>query len=124
MSAPALLTHRSPPWRPTTNRQWGIGTGIYDAVIRAHGTPEQAPAFWRGASTLPYFDRIEAPVLIHHGELDADCKPEWTRRTTSAMRAAGVDVAVHWYLVEGQTLGPQFDLSMERTLDFLEQELT
>lgn len=105
-------------------RRWGPGSDVYDAVVSEHGTPQQNPAFWRRASTRPHFDRIKAPVLIHQGGRDVQCLPAWTRGTTRAMGAAGVDVTLQWYPREGHAFGLQFDRSMRRTVEFLNTHLS
>lgn len=105
-------------------RRWAPDYDDYAVTASAHGTPRENPGFWRRASTRPHFGRIKVPVLIHQGGLDDSCRPEWARQTTRAMRSAGVDVTLQWYPDEGHAFGPQFDLSMRRTVTFLNQNLT
>jgi dipeptidyl aminopeptidase/acylaminoacyl peptidase len=97
---------------------------VYDAVRAARGSPEQDPRFWREASTRTYFDRIEAPVLIHQGGRDEQCRPIWARQTARAMRGTDVDVTLRWYADERHAFGPQFGRAMRRTVTFLDQHLT
>ena len=92
-------------------------------IIEAYGTPEQNPEFWQNASPRPFFDRITEPVLIHHGTSDSTCPPRWSQQTFDAMRAAGVDARLRWYEGEEHAFGPQFPLSMRRTVAFLREHL-
>lgn len=93
------------------------------ALYARHGTPEQRPGFYRGLSSRTYFDRIEVPVLIHHGTLDDTCPPAWSRETHRLMRRAGVDSTLVEWPGEGHAFGPRFADSMRRTVAFLRAEL-
>ncbi len=93
--------------------------GVARRILRRYGEPKTAPEFWAGISARTYFDEITEPVLIHHGTADDQCPIRWTRETARALRAAGVDVTLHIYDGEGHAFGPQFELSMQRTLRFL-----
>ncbi|QCC76179.1 alpha/beta hydrolase family protein [Nocardioides daphniae] len=88
------------------------------AAIERRRRPEQAPDFWRGVSSRPYFDRITAPVLAVHGRFDDTCPPRWARETQRAMRRAGVDSRLVWY-DDGHAFGPAFVAAMDRTVKFL-----
>ena len=75
------LRHFTLPNRPEAAQ------ALYDRF----GTPQEAPAFYRGLSSRTYFDRITEPVLIHHGTADDTCPIRWSRTTQRLLREAGVD---------------------------------
>lgn len=87
------------------------------------GTPQERPGFYRGLSSRTYFDRVEAPVQIHHGTADDTCPPVWSRRTHEALRAAGASSTLLTYEGEGHAFGPRFEDSMRRTVAFLRRHL-
>jgi dipeptidyl aminopeptidase/acylaminoacyl peptidase len=93
------------------------------ATYRRYGTPAQEPEFYRGLSARTYFDRITEPVLIHHGTRDESCPVAWSRTTQRLLRAAGVDSRLDIYRGEQHAFGPQWPLSMERTVRFLRRQL-
>ena len=93
------------------------------ATYRRFGRPEEAPEFYRGLSARTYFDRITEPVLIHHGTLDDSCPIDWSRTTHRLLRRAGVDSRLEVYRGEQHAFGPQWPLSMERTVRFLRRQL-
>jgi dipeptidyl aminopeptidase/acylaminoacyl peptidase len=93
------------------------------ATYRRHGTPEDRPEFYDGLSARTYFDRITEPVLIHHGTRDASCPIAWSRTTQRLLRRAGVDSRLEVYPGEQHAFGPQWPLSMERTVRFLRRQL-
>jgi dipeptidyl aminopeptidase/acylaminoacyl peptidase len=93
------------------------------ATYRRYGRPEQEPEFYAGLSARTYFDRITEPVLIHHGTLDDSCPVGWSRTTQRLLRKAGVDSTLEIYRGEQHAFGPQWPLSMERTVRFLRRQL-
>ena len=88
-----------------------------------HGTPRQEPDFYRGLSARTYFDRITEPVLIHHGTSDDSCPIAWSRTTQRLLRRDGVDSRLRVYQGEEHAFGPQWPLSMDRTVRFLRREM-
>jgi uncharacterized protein len=93
-------------------------------IIDAYGAPEANPRFWRGVSPRTYFDRISEPVLIHHGTSDDSCPIRWSRRTLAALERAGKSARMFVYEGEEHAFGPQWPLSMRRTVAFFEGRLT
>jgi dipeptidyl aminopeptidase/acylaminoacyl peptidase len=92
-------------------------------IIDRYGAPEDDPEFWRAASPRSYFGRITEPLLIHHGTADESCPIRWTRATYAALQRAGKDVRLHVYEGEAHAFGPQWPLSMRRTVRFLDRHL-
>ena len=92
-------------------------------VTERWGTVEENPEFWAGLSSRTYFDRIEAAVLMHHGTLDESCPYPWALATRDALRRADVDVNFQSYAGEYHTFFRDWELSMQRTVDFLRTEM-
>ncbi|MCM0619850.1 alpha/beta hydrolase family protein [Nocardioides bruguierae] len=87
------------------------------------GTPAQEPRAYRQLSPRTYFDRIEVPVLIHHGTSDDVCPIGWSRTTQRLLERAGVRSRLVEYAGEEHAFGPQFTDSMARTVRFLRARL-
>ncbi len=98
------------------------GDAREEAIVRAHGLPEQRPAFWRAASARPYLDEVTEPVLLVHGRFDDTCPPRWARATHRAMQRAGVRSTLAWY-DDGHAFGPAFTAGMDRTIRYFDQQL-
>lgn len=94
---------------------------LRDRVVAAYGTPASRPAFWRDISARSRFDRIRVPVRIHHGLADTVCPPRWSRRTTRALRAAGVDARLTTYPGEGHRFSDSWMRSMHRMRVFFDR---
>ena len=89
----------------------------------ASAPPRQRPGFWRAFSPRTYFDRVTEPLLVHHGTADDTCPLPWSRETVRLLRRAGKDVTFYLYPGEQHAFGPQWELSMERTLAFLKRSM-
>jgi len=93
--------------------------GLSANIINAYGAPESNPAFWRNVSAVNFFDRVTEPVLIHHGTNDDSCPIAWSRETLAALKNAGRNATMYTYPGEQHAFGPDWPLSMRRTLAFL-----
>lgn len=104
--------------------KWGRGNPeIENPIIEKHGSPESNPDFWAGISAENFFDRIDDPIMIHHGTNDESCKIEWSQRANDQLVALGKDVTFHIYEGEQHAFGPQWELSMQRSVEFLLKNL-
>jgi len=104
--------------------KWGRGNPeIENPIVARHGSPEETPKFWAGISAENYFDKIADPIMIHHGTNDESCKVAWSERAASQMKALNKDVTLHIYDGEQHAFGPQWELSMQRSVAFFELNL-
>ena len=104
--------------------KWGRGNPeVANPIIEKFGSPEENPDFWAGISAENYFSNISDPIMIHHGTNDESCKVEWSERAAEQMKAAGKDVTLHIYQGEAHAFGPQWELSMQRSVEFLLKHL-
>lgn len=92
-------------------------------IVDHYGAPEDRPQFWRDVSPRTYFDRITEPLLIHHGTSDDSCPIRWTRATYDALQREGKDARLFVYDGEEHAFGPQWPLSMRRTVRFFDRHL-
>ncbi|MDP9396507.1 MAG: prolyl oligopeptidase family serine peptidase [Actinomycetota bacterium] len=92
-------------------------------ILDAYGSPEDNPEFWRGVSARTFFDRVRAPLLMHHGTSDDTCPIVWSQETLEALQRAGKDVQLDTYEGEEHAFGPAWPSSMRRTTDFFDRHL-
>ena len=107
------LRHFTVPNRPEAVR----------AMYAEFGTPREEPGFYRGLSSRTYFDRIDVPLLMHHGTEDESCPFPWARETERLLLRAGVDARLEVYPGEHHSFVPQWQESIERTVRFLRRRL-
>ncbi len=104
--------------------KWGRNMpAVGNPIIEKFGSPEDSPEFWAGISAENYFDKIDDPIMIHHGTADSICKLAWSERAVSQMQALGKDVTLHVYEGEQHAFDPQLELSMQRSVEFFQQNL-
>ena len=104
--------------------KWGRGNPeIENPIVAMHGSPEAEPEFWAGISAENYFDKIDDPIMIHHGTNDESCKVIWSERAAAQMQALNKDITLHIYEGEQHAFGPQWELSMQRSIEFFKQNL-
>lgn len=92
-------------------------------IIDTYGSPKTNPRFWREASARTYFDRIQVPILIHHGTADESVPYRWSGQTLRALERSGVDARLMTYPGEGHAFGAAYFPSMARTVRFFERNL-
>jgi dipeptidyl aminopeptidase/acylaminoacyl peptidase len=92
-------------------------------IVAAYGSPEDNPSFWRNASPVTFFDRINEPILIHHGTADQSCPIAWSESTVATLRSLGKDARLLTYEGEPHAFEAAWESSMERTVAFFEQHL-
>ena len=93
------------------------------AFYDEHGTPAESPRFYRDLSSRTFFDRVEVPVMLHHGTSDDVCPPAWSRQTDRLLREAGARSTLVEWPGEQHAFGPRFADSMRRTVAFLRRHL-
>jgi uncharacterized protein len=105
------------------NRWVRNNSEVSPAIIQAYGAPERNPGFWRNLSAVNFFNRVTEPILIHHGTADETCPIAWSRETLAALKKAGKDATMYTYPGEHHAFGPDWPISMARTVAFFKQHL-
>jgi dipeptidyl aminopeptidase/acylaminoacyl peptidase len=98
-------------------------SGLARRILDRYGEPADNPEFWRNASPRTFFDRVNEPILIHHGTSDDSCPIRWSRRTAAALERAGADVTLRIYRGEEHAFGPRWPDAMRNTARFLRRHL-
>lgn len=74
-------------------------------------------------SSAFYFDRINAPIMIHQGTADKDVPVEWSRETRDRLEESGKEVIYFEYPGEPHEFASAWPTVMERTLYFFDKNL-
>lgn len=91
--------------------------------IARFGRPEDNPKLWSDASPINYFDRVRAPLMIHHGTNDQDVPLEWSERAAKALEAASKDAELYVYPGEPHEFAVAWPQVMQRTVTFFDRHL-
>lgn len=93
------------------------------AFARRFGTRTQSPACYRDLSPRTFFDRVQAPVLMHHGTADESCPLRWSRATLRALTRTGNEARLVVYPGEPHAFVSAWERSMRSTVRFLRRHL-
>lgn len=106
-----------------TWRYWDRQT--MDALALVYGTPEQSPEGYASMSPINYLDRVQVPVMIHHGTGDTAVPYWWSEELAGLLEAAGIDVTFYAYRGAGHTFHSEetFQTMMECTVAFFDEHV-
>jgi dipeptidyl aminopeptidase/acylaminoacyl peptidase len=93
------------------------------AFMRRFGSRSENPAFYRDLSPRTFFERIRAPLLLHHGTADESCPLRWSRSTVRALERAGKRARLVVYPGEPHAFGAAWPGSMRSSVRFLGRHL-
>lgn len=102
----------------TRNRQ-----EISDEILARYGLPESGSRFWDDLSPRNFFERVQNPVILHHGDNDRDVPIEWSRNLRTWLENDEVDVVYYEYPGGPHEFINEWPLFMQRNLDFFDKYL-
>ncbi|MGZ4139049.1 MAG: alpha/beta hydrolase family protein [Actinomycetota bacterium] len=105
------------------NRWTRPRTALAAEIVAAHGSPTANPTFWRNVSPRTFFDRVDMPILMHHGTNDGSCPLAWSQTTYAALRTLHKNVKLFEYPGQPHVFTSAWSLAMQRTLTFLDRYL-
>lgn len=88
-----------------------------------NGTRETNPEFWAQLSPETFLGDIRAPVLLFHGDRDADVPKSWSDHLNQRLTELQKDITYVEYPGEGHEFGPQWGDFMAKTVEFLRENL-
>lgn len=96
---------------------------IAQQILDIYGSPTTSPDFWDGISANNYFDRLKAPIEIHHGTLDESVPLEWSDELALWLDEAAKKYEYFVYDGEFHEFINQWPLVMSRTVSFFDTYL-
>jgi uncharacterized protein len=111
--------------------RWPAGPAIPPANSRKwmeewpaqFGTPEQNPAFWGSISANSYLADLSGPLQLHHGTLDADVPFQFSDTLVRQVRMIGGEAILYAYPGDNHNISNNFNLAMDRTIEFFDAYL-
>lgn len=94
-----------------------------EEIFAAHGSPQEAPEFWKNISPETFVERVLAPVQIHIGTNDESTPPQWSDAIAENLRNSEKEVELLVYENEKHEFISQWSLFMERSTDFFNTHL-
>lgn len=88
-----------------------------------YGDPETQPEFWQNVSASTFYDRIETPMMIHHGTADDSVPVVWSEELESDLIALEKDVTLHLYDNAPHEFIRNWNTFMEQNVAFFDTHL-
>lgn len=98
------------------------GSWVY-SMEQAYGTPESNPQFWNSISANAYVRDLGGPVQLHHGTADHDVPWEFSQMLYEEMLEANQTVEFYPYEGDNHNISKNFNLAMQRTIEFFDRYL-
>lgn len=92
-------------------------------IIDTHGHYDDNPEFWDNMSPINFLDKVQAPVILHHGTADASVPIDWSDRLETAMLEKGKNITYHIYNGGAHEFGPEWNIFMQRNTEFFDKYL-
>ena len=96
---------------------------IAKKIIDLYGTPTTSPKFWDDISAINFFNRITAPIELHHGTKDESVPIAWSDELDSALKNHGKQITYFTYEGEPHEFINAWPLVMSRTVKFFDEYL-
>lgn len=107
----------TPPPLPSGTRRWR------EVLVQQFGTPAENPAFWNSISANAFLKDISGPVQLHHGTADASVPLEFSEKLEKELKAAGKTVEFYSYPGDNHNIDNNFNIAIERSVDFFDKYL-
>lgn len=88
---------------------------------KTYGSGAEADEIYRQISPLAYFDKVAAPVQIHHGTEDKDVPIAFSEKIYQALKDNGQKVEFYRYPGEPHEFVNAWELAAERSLQFFDR---
>jgi dipeptidyl aminopeptidase/acylaminoacyl peptidase len=115
---------RRRPIPSTTPSQLNANRPSRQAFISRYGEPDDSNDFWRSISPKAYIENINTPILLEHGEADGTVPVSLSVLFSENLSKAGKIVELHTYPGGDHDISsPNFEIAMQRTVDFFDKYL-
>lgn len=110
-------TFTPPPQITSTARRWR------QVLIDEYGTPEKNPQFWSSLSSNSYLKDISGPLQLHHGTADESVPVEFSRKLEKQLKEVDKSVEYFEYPGDDHNLAANFNVAIQRSVDFFNNYL-
>jgi uncharacterized protein len=96
---------------------------IAQKIIELFGRPEDNPDFWDDISAQTFFDKINAPILLHHGTADESVPIEWSDRLVKQLKGKNKTIDYRVYPGQPHEFTSAWPEVMQTSLEFFDSKL-
>lgn len=98
------------------------GSWVY-SLEQSYGSVETNPDFWKSISANGYVSDLNAPIQLHHSTTDEEVPWAFSEMLYEEMQQAGKVVEFHTYEGDNHNISGNFNLAMQRSVEFFNRYL-
>jgi len=88
-------------------------------IMEKYGLPEANPDFWDNVSPKTFYEKIQTPILLHHGTADDSVPIKWSEKLNVQLSALDKPIEYKIYPGEPHEFTSAWPKVMQTSLDFL-----
>jgi len=112
------VSYQPPP------RELALRNNYRKRITDMYGTPEENPQFWHAIDPTYYLSDVTAPIQLHTGGSDEEVPVAFSQNLKEKLEKAGKTVEYYNYpLGDHNISSPNFELAMQRSIDFFNRYL-
>ncbi|MFY9492972.1 MAG: alpha/beta fold hydrolase [Minisyncoccia bacterium] len=97
VKAVVLLAPVSIDWRDNFEKWGDHRPELAQKILETYGSPEDNLEFWNNISAINFLDKIQSPILIHHGDQDESVPVAWSDKLVNKLKENKKDVTYYTY---------------------------
>lgn len=91
---------------------------------KIYGTYDAKTEVWESFSAKNYFEKINAPIMLHQGSDDSQVPVKWSRDLFEDLKDRKKDISYHEYPDEEHVFSASaHQVAMQRTIEFFDKKL-
>lgn len=120
VKATVLFAPVSIDWRDNFEK-WGLRRPeLAQKITEVYGLPQDNLEFWNNISAINFLDKIQSPLLIHHGDQDESVPVAWSDKLVIQLKENQKEVIYYTYAGEPHEFAWAWTLVMQRTAEFFD----
>lgn len=117
-----LANWRDPFYRPSSY-ELSLRYRNRAKLYEEHGTPQSNPTFWNSLDPTSFLSDIKTPIQLHHGTMDEEVPLDFAKSLNDKLKAQGKYVEYFEYPGDNHNISGNFNLAMQRSIDFFNKFL-
>ena len=118
-----LFAPVSADWQDNFEKWTSHRLELTQKLVAAYGSPQTSPEFWKNISAINFLDKIQTPIMVHHGDRDESVPIAWSDKLAGKLKENQKEVTYYTYSGEPHEFAWAWPLVMQRTADFFDRYL-
>lgn len=93
------------------------------SLIDQYGDVQTNPDFWNSISTNSFLSDISGPIQLHHGTADTSVPIEFSEKLYDQLKTVGKEAELYTYPGDDHNISRNFEIAMQRSVEFFDKYL-